>query len=83
MLLPMEPIASAVLAASLVGGSFAADALAAPRIRSRRWRERVTNVCCGLSRYAVHGLVNGAFLGLYAGILALTPLALPASSPWT
>lgn len=80
----MEPTTTALaLTTSLVGGAFAADALVAPRIRSRRWRERVTNVCCGLSRYAVHGLVNGVFLGLYAAVGAASPLSLPASSPAT
>ena len=75
--------ATLVLAGLAIGAAFAADALLAPWIRSRRWRERLTNTCCGLSRYVVHGLVHGAFLGLYAAILAATPLALPASSPWT
>jgi sterol desaturase/sphingolipid hydroxylase (fatty acid hydroxylase superfamily) len=78
----MEPTAIAVTA-SVVGGAFAADAFVAPRIASRRWRERVTNVCCGLSRYAVQGLVNGVFLGLYVAVLAISPFALSASSPVT
>lgn len=74
---------SVALTLALVAGSFAADACLAPRIRSRRWRERVTNVCCGLSRYAVHGLVNGLFLAAYSAIHAVSPLTLRASSPWT
>jgi sterol desaturase/sphingolipid hydroxylase (fatty acid hydroxylase superfamily) len=60
-----------------------ADALLAPRIRSRRWRERLTNVSCGVARYAVHGLAHGAFLGLYAAILTVSPLALSVGSPAT
>lgn len=78
----MEPTLFAV-AGSLVGGAFAADALLVPRIDSRRWRERITNVCCGVSRYALQALVNGAFLGVYAAILAATPLELSPSSPAT
>jgi sterol desaturase/sphingolipid hydroxylase (fatty acid hydroxylase superfamily) len=71
------------LASLASGAAFGVDALLAPRIRHRRWRERLTNVSCGVSRYAVHGLVNGAFVGVYAAILAVSPLALPASSPAT
>jgi outer membrane protein assembly factor BamB/sterol desaturase/sphingolipid hydroxylase (fatty acid hydroxylase superfamily) len=80
MLAAMEAdtIALVVLA---VAGAFAADAWLAPRIRSRRWRERVVNLSCGFTRYAAGALVNGAFLGAYAWLLDVTPLALPAASP--
>src|SRR5262245_47416609 len=76
--------AHALTVASLTAlTALGADALLAPRIRNRRWRERLTNVSCGVARYAVHGLAHGAFLGLYAAILAVSPLALPVGSSTT
>src|SRR5262245_21610380 len=78
----MDPVCAALTAVVAVG-SIAIDALLARRIRSRRWRERVVNVSCGLARYMVHGLVHGAFLGLYAKTLAASPLKPSAASPAT
>lgn len=78
----MEPLSAAVTV-SLAAGAITADALVSPRIRNRGWRERIVNTSCGIARYAVHSLVHGAFLGLYAAILAVSPLQGSASSPST
>ena len=78
MLRGMEPTALTI--ASLTAfTALGADALLAPRIRSRRWRERLTNVSCGVARYAVHGLLPLATLRLTAMALTHTRLRTP---PW-